>query len=174
MTAPEFSRPPEFSRKVDIREADGKRLTLSADAAECAALAVRLGIVRIDRLDAQIELERIGYTVTASGTLIAEIVQSCAISAEDLPVSVRETLAFRFVPESSHRPDEELELNANACDEIDYTGTSFDVGEAVAQSLALAIDPFAVGPDAEEVRQTGLLGEGKSNPFAALKGLIKE
>ena len=48
------------------------------------------------------------------------------------------------------------------------------LGEAVAQSLALAIDPYLEGPGAEEVRKAGLLSQGESNPFAALKGLLKE
>lgn len=164
---------PEFSRPVDLREADGKRLSLCASEEERAALARRFAIVRIDRLEADVTLERNGEEVRATGRLSADIVQSCAVSAEDLAVTVDEKLALRFVPETrEYRPDEEVELDADDCDEIEYSGGVLDVGEAVAQSLALEIDPFAVGPDAENIRQAGLLGEGKANPFAALKGLI--
>jgi uncharacterized metal-binding protein YceD (DUF177 family) len=167
---------PELSRPIDIRQADGKRVTLSASEAERAALSRRFGLVRIDRLEAEIALEREGKAVNASGTLSAEIVQSCAVSGEDLPVSVREELAFRFVPQATqHRPDEEVELDAADCDEIEYSGTSFDLGEAVAQSLALAIDPFAVGPEADQARQqAGLLDRQASGPFAGLAGLNKK
>jgi len=167
---------PEFSRVIDVRQAEGKQATLAAKPAERAALAERFGIVRIDRLEAEIALRRDGDAVIADGTLSADIVQSCAVSAEDLAVAVREDLAFRFVPASqAHRPDEEVELDAGELDEIEYTGPGFDLGEAVAQSLALAIDPFAVGPDAERARQeAGLLGEGEAGPFGALKGLLKE
>ncbi len=50
----------------------------------------------------------------------------------------------------------------------------FDLGEAVAQSLALAIDPYAVGPSAEQARKDAGLGdEAASGPFAALAGLKK-
>ena len=43
---------------------------------------------------------------------------------------------------------------------------------AVAQSLALAIDPFATGPDADRVRkEVGLEEPARENPFAKLKGL---
>ena len=67
------------------------------------------------------------------------------------------------------------ELDAKACDEIEYSGTSFDLGEAVAQSLALVIDPFAVGPNAEEARRkAGLIGEEAAGPFAALAKLTKK
>jgi hypothetical protein len=163
----------EFPRPVDIREADGKQLKLAANEAERAALARRFDLVRIDRLEADVALSRNGDTIDAKGRLSADIVQSCAVSAEDLPVAVREKLAFRFVPEArGHQPDEEIELDANALDEIAYSGTSFDVGEAIAQSLALAIDPYATGPGAEAARKAaGLLDEESAGPFAALKGL---
>jgi len=167
---------PEFSRPIDIRQAEGKRVTLSANEAERAALAARFGLVRIDRLDAEVTLDREGSNVNANGTLSADIVQSCAVSAEDLPVEVREDLSFRFVPQAlDHQPDEEVEIDAEDCDEIEYSGTCFDLGEAVAQSLTLAIDPFAVGPEAERTRQeASLLGEEEAGPFAALAALKRD
>jgi uncharacterized metal-binding protein YceD (DUF177 family) len=168
--------PSEFPRLVDTREADGKRLSLSANEAERVALARRFAILRVDRLDAEVTLERDGPVFTARGTLNADIIQACAVSAEDLPVTIREPLSFRFIPEvNAYRPDQEVELDADALDEIEYSGTTLDVGEAVAQSLALAIDPFAAGPEAERVRrEAGLVGEGEAGPFAALKGLLKK
>ena len=166
----------EFSRMFDVRQAEGKAVTLIADEAERAALAERFGIVRIDRLEAEVLLGRKGQAVNAQGTLTADVVQSCAISAEDLPVAIREDIAFRFVPENEGRaPDEEIELDTDELDEIEYSGSTFDLGEAVAQSVALAIDPFAVGPDAEEARRrAGLLDEGAAGPFAALAALKKD
>lgn len=166
----------EFARVFDVRQAEGKAVTLVADEAERAALATRFDIVRIDRLEAEIVLHRDGAAVDAKGVLVADIVQSCAVSAEDLPVAIREPLAFRFVPESAgHTPDEEVELEEGDLDEIEYSGSTFDLGEAVAQSVALAIDPFAVGPEAEEARRrAGLLGEGEAGPFAALAALKKD
>lgn len=165
----------EFSRIVDSRFIDAKPLRLEANAAERAALAERFGIVAIERLVAEIALEPGKKGVSASGTLDAQIVQSCAVSAEDLPVTVHETLSLRFVPERApSRADEEIELDAGDLDEIEFTGTQFDLGEAVAQSLALAIDPFLEGPDAEEFRKTsGFFGEAKENPFSALGKLRK-
>lgn len=165
---------PEFSRIEDVRQADGRTVRLEASEAERAALARRFDIVRVDSLVAEVTIDRAGEAVTANGRMEADIVQSCAVSGEDLPVSVREPLAFRFVPPSQHRPDEELELDAEDCDEIEFTGTAFDLGEAVAQSLALAIDPFLTGPDADEARRkAGLLDQEASGPFAALAALKK-
>ena len=164
---------PEFSRPFDVRQLDHRAVHLVADEAERAALARRFDIVRIDRLEAEVVLEREGAALNATGTLAADIVQSCAVSAEDLPVAIREPIAFRFVPDTeSHAPDEEVELEADELDEIPFTGTSVDLGEAVAQSVALAIDPFATGPEAEAARK--LLNEGPASPFAALEVLKKE
>lgn len=165
--------PPEFSRKVDIREIGDKPVHLSANAEECAALARRFGIVAIQRLEAEVSLEPRGQTIRATGTLFADIVQSCAISAEDLPLHIIEPLLIRFVPtRAAPRPQAEIELAAEDCDEVEYTGTTFDLGEEVAQSLAVAIDPFAVGPMAEEARRkAGLLDAKNSGPFAGLKDL---
>jgi len=168
---------PEFARPVALRQVDARVHRLVANEAERAALAKRFGLVAIDSLTAEIELERNGDEVAATGTLDADIVQSCAVTGDDLPVSIREELAFRFVPEDKTPadPDEEIELEAEELDEIPYAGEMFDLGEAVAQSLALAIDPYAVGPRAEDVRkEAGLMDEDEAGPFAALKALKKE
>jgi len=163
---------PEFSRLVDIgRMGDGHR-QFSATPAECTALASRFELVAIRRLEADLMLEADGPVVTAEGRMTADIVQSCAVSGEDLPVAIREALSFRFVPEKDHRPDEEVELNEEECDEIAYSGTAFDLGEAVAQSLFLTIDPFATGPQADSARKkAGILDENALSPFAALATL---
>ena len=157
---------------VDIgRMGDGHR-QYNATPTECAALAQRFDLVAIKRLEADLALKADGPVMTAQGRMIADIVQACAVSGEDLPVSINAPLSFRFVPEQNHRPDEELELNEADCDEIAYKGTAFDVGEAVAQSLFLAIDPFAIGPQAEAARKkAGILDESALSPFAALAAL---
>ena len=117
-------------------------------------------------------MERNGPIITATGRMTAAIVQSCAVSGDDLPVTIDEPLAFRFTPEGQPMtPEEEIELDEDACDEIPYSGTAFDLGEAVAQSLILAVDPYATGPNAEATRAAGILGEAVSGPFAALAAL---
>ena len=166
---------PEFSRPYDVRHLPGAVQHLAANEAECAALAARFALVRVERLEAVVTLVAEGKTIAASGRLTGAIVQSCAVSGEDLPVAINEPLVLRFVPETAaHTPDEEIELDAADCDEIPYAGTQFDLGEALAQSLALAIDPYATGPGAERARQeSGLLGEAAAGPFAALAKLKK-
>ena len=162
---------PELSRPIDERQITAKPITIEAGAEERKALARRFGIVAIHQLQATVALERAGEAVMARGRLHAAIVQSCAVSGEDLAVRIDEPLALRFVP-AAEPEEEELELAESDLDEIPFEGHVFDLGEAVAQSLALAIDPYATGPEAERVRkEAGLSDEAASGPFAALAAL---
>lgn len=170
---------PEFSRPFDLRGITAEPVQLEANEEERAALAARFGLISISKLTAELSLEAEGEEISAKGTMIAEFVQSCAVSGDDLPQSIDEEITLRFVPAASleaSEEDEEIELEEDELDEIGYEGTSFDLGEAVAQSLALAIDPYAEGPDADNVRrEQGLLEEGSAGPMAdALKGLLKK
>jgi uncharacterized metal-binding protein YceD (DUF177 family) len=164
---------PEFSRLIDARQVTPKAVTIEATADERKALARRFGIVAVHQLQATVRLERAGEVVAAHGRLSASIVQSCAVSGEDLPVRIDEPLALRFVP-AKPVDVEEIELEADELDEIPFEGDAFDLGEAVAQSLALAIDPYATGPEAERVRKEVLSDEAASGPFAALAALKKD
>ncbi|MBS0255888.1 MAG: DUF177 domain-containing protein [Proteobacteria bacterium] len=164
---------PEFSRPVDRRGLPATAVIITATPAECAALAARFDLVAVKALSAEIELVAKGAEIAASGTLRASVIQSCAISGEDLAQEIAEPVTLRFVPEGAGPPPgEDVELSAEDCDEIPYAGTQFDLGEALAQTLGLAIDPFATGPGAERARAAaGLLDPEASGPFAALARL---
>jgi len=164
----------EYSHIVDLRQITQAPVVLEPDEAARRRLAGRFGLSAIHAMRAQVTLLADGPVVRADGRLTASILQACAISGEDFPVKIDEALHLRFVPESQMEaePDEEIELSADDCDEIPYTGLTFDLGEAVAQSLALAIDPFAEGPMADKARaQHNLAGDNASGPFAALSAL---
>lgn len=166
---------PEFSRIVDIRGIELAPPVLTATAEERKALAGRFNLVKIDALSATVALERDGAIVTASGRLNADIVQACAVSAEDLPVTIDQPIFLRFVPVGSAvLSEDEIEIDSASIDEIEYGDGRFDLGEAIAQSLALAIDPFLTGPQADAARKAAGIGEPDgSGPFAALSALRK-
>lgn len=165
----------EFSRICDRRTLPAEPLVLTATPAECAALAARFSLVAVRHLTATITLEADGNKVLASGTIDAAIVQSCAVSGEDLPADIAAPVALRFVPASDSPPaHEEVELSADQLDDVEMDGTQFDLGEALAQELALAVDPYAEGPGAAAARQkAGIVNEGESGPFAGLAALKK-
>ena len=163
----------EMSRLVKLRQIDGDPRHVEASPEERAALAKRFGVVAINRLVADVALEREVDEIAASGRFEAELVQTCGISGEDFPVRIGEPFAFRFVPEAERGPtEEEVELDETDLDDIEYSGDAIDIGEAVAQSLGLAIDPYAEGPNAEVVRrQAGILPDDA--PTGALADALR-
>jgi uncharacterized metal-binding protein YceD (DUF177 family) len=166
----------EFARVLDIRHLPAGPQEWTADADECRRLAGRCGITAVEGLVATVTLTASDDTITATGRLRARIVQPCAISGEDFDVAIDEPVNLRFVPvRGDHAADEEVEIDADDCDEIEYEGLTFDLGEALAQTLALAIDPFAEGPEADRARaEHGLSGEAAGGAFAALSALKKQ
>lgn len=153
------------------------RLTIEADAAERAALAARFGLVAVDQLRAEVTLAQDASAIEVKGRLVAAFAQRCAISGEPFANSIDEPLAIRFVPELAAADAEgELALSADDPDEIEYRDNAIDLGEALAQSFGLALDPYATGPEAASARaQAGILTEDEaqalSGPFAALAAL---
>ena len=168
---------PELSRIVKLNALKEEPVLIEAGEEERAALARRFGLSAIDSLVASVQLTPRGARVRGEGRLVAQVVQPCAISGEDFAHTIEEELAFVFVPEDRVPDLDEIELEADDLDEIDYSGDSFDLGEAVAQSLGLAIDPYAEGPDADAARQSAGIGsdDAPSGPLAdALAALKKD
>jgi len=164
---------PEFQRIIDIRHLPPVAVEIVADEAERRRLAGRFNLSAIDRMVATVEMIADGTTINVTGRIDAAIIQICAISGEDFPVKIDEPVDLRFIhPPETRTIDEEIELTADACDEIEYEGLTFDLGEALAQTLALAIDPFAEGPEADRARAEHKLGgETSGGAFAALAAL---
>ncbi len=171
--------PSELPRLIRTRPLPGGEVVIKADEAERAALAARFGLGAVESLVATIALEQRPRAIRATGRLRAAIMQPCAISGEDFPVTIDEAIDLRFV-EEHQRPaveNEEIELEADDCDEIEYAGDMFDLGEAVAQTLGLAIDPYAEGPNADAARlAAGIVPEDAvRGPLAdLLEGLKKD
>ena len=154
---------------------DGERLDLVADEAERAAIARRLDLRDIERLEAHVVLEKTGDIVRAKGRLSSALTQSCAVTGDPVAAHVDEPFALLFMPEPENsRPDEEIELGEEDCDTVFYDGASIDLGSAIADTLALSIDPYPRSAGAEAaLKKAGVLTEEQACPFAALAKLRK-
>ena len=169
MTGPELSR----TVRVDTLGEVPRALSLRAEEAERAALARRFRLPASAGLTAELALTRKGTEVTARGRIRAEVTQSCVATAEPVEETVDEPfeVVFRPQPEAAG-PDEEVELGESEMDVVFYDGASIDVGEAVAETLALSLDPYPRLPGAEEIlRQAGIKSEEEAGPFGALAAL---
>lgn len=178
MTAPAL--PSELIRMVKARPLPAGLVVIEANAEERAALAVRFGLGAVTDLRAEVALDQKARAIRATGRLKAAIMQPCAISTEVFPVMIDEPVDLRFVEDSGRPMTEgealEIELEADDCDEIAFTGDMFDLGEAVAQTLGLAIDPYAEGPNADAARKAaGIVREGEQlGPLAAALSALKK
>lgn len=169
MTAPEFSRPV----RIDSLGAGPRRMTIAAEPAEREALARRFGLVEIARLVAEAELSGKSEEVIARGRVTASVTQSCVASGEPVPAEIDEPFDLVFRPQpAAGRPDEEVELGESELDIIFFDGAAADLGEAVAETLALALDPYPRAPGAAEaLKAAGVKSEEEAGPFGALAGL---
>jgi uncharacterized metal-binding protein YceD (DUF177 family) len=152
---------------------DGERLDLVADDPERRSIAARLGLTALERLDAHAQLSRVGEVVRAKGRLMASLQQTCVVTGDPVPAHVDEPFEVMFVrPPEVSAPEEEIELGASDCDVVFYDGGSIDLGEAIADSLALSLDPYPRSAGAEAaLREAGVITEEQASPFAILAQL---
>ena len=90
----------DFSHRLALdRIRDGERIDLVADDSEREAIARRLGLVSLDRLDANAALERDGPRVRVRGRVRASLKQSCVATGEPVAEHVDEPFELIFLPE---------------------------------------------------------------------------
>jgi hypothetical protein len=158
---------PELHRPVAIDRVGpgGLDVLVEATAAECARLAARMKLPAILQLTCSFRLRRESAgSLLAEGHLRAQVVQTCVVSLDDFAATVEERFVVRCVPEGEESADDDPETP----DEITYTDGLLDLGEATAQQLALALDPYPHAPDAA---LPDIPDEPEVEPFAALRGL---
>lgn len=170
---PEFARP----HRLDQIGAAETNVAIEATPEERAALARRFDLVAIDSLAARFALRRDAAGVQARGHLSAAVTQSCGVTGDPLPAAIEEDFAIRFLPESDEGGSEdELELAEEDLDTVFYAGSAIDLGEAAAETLALALDPFPRSPRAAEVlHEAGVLSEEDeaAAPLSPLAAALK-
>ncbi|MGC8475491.1 MAG: YceD family protein [Acetobacteraceae bacterium] len=146
----------------------GASVTIQATPAELAALAERLDLPAIAALEGRFQLHPApGGIVAATLTLTAEVTAVSVVSLEPFPRTVRETAALRFVPAGEEEQDDLIDPESP--DDIPYSGTGLALGEAVAEQLALALDPYPRKPG--ETLSVPSAGPEPDHAFAALARL---
>lgn len=163
---------PEFARATRLPQ-DSKRISLKASTAECEALAARFAILGIEHFTADLTLvPQTGGSVRVHGHLNAEVSQACVVTLEPVRQRVVAAIELRILTEGETPSDDD----PDSPDEIESQGGMVDLGEACAEQLALALDPYPRLPDAalpveyvasdEEIVPEA--PQQRPNPFAAL------
>ncbi len=149
--------------------AGGTEASVQATGIECADLAKRLLLPAVAAVTCRWALRGAGGgAIDAEGQLRARVTQICIVTADPFEQSVVEDFAVRFVLEE--RLDDTDELDIDAIDELTYDGVTIDLGEATAEQLALALDPYPRRPGAT-LADAG--DPGETSPFATLASLRK-
>jgi uncharacterized metal-binding protein YceD (DUF177 family) len=168
----------EFSRTIKaghIHET-AQRHVVTADERAREILAKRFGLPAIAALKGGFTLshER-GGVIAARLEMTATVTQVCVITLEPFQAEIADTVDLRFVPASHHAAkegEEEEDLTPEALDgpdEIPYDNDLLDLGEALAEQLALSLDPYPRAPGAvlpDEAQDQA------SHPFAALRARL--
>jgi uncharacterized metal-binding protein YceD (DUF177 family) len=158
---PEFSRP----LTLDHVPAGGQALALTASEVERAALATRFGLLGLLSFTGELQLRPAPEgRVKVTGRLAAEVEQACVISLEPVRQSVAEEVAWRLLPDGAEPSDGDEDP-----DDLVAEQGVVDLGEALAQQLCLALDPYPRAPGAQLPGEAG--DGGTHGPFAALAKL---
>lgn len=150
---------------------------IEADEGERKALAERLDLLRLDGLKARIGLSRSSEgLIRLKAKFKAKCVQSCIVALQPVSQELDEEFELFFKEDAGLNEKTVLEVTIE--DELwpePFNQGRIDIGEAVSQQLALALDPYprASGAVFEatagriiEAEQVGPLAEiGKLMPF---------
>jgi len=179
---------PEFSHPISTARLSSKPSTyrLAANEGERAALARRFDLISLDRFEATVTLKREpGDAVRFDGEIDADLVQACVVTTDPVPAKVTDRFTLIYRPDIDEATADQMALD-NPEDEIiePLIGDSIDIGEAVAQQLSVAMDPYprSVGAQSSILSAAADLIEddeagapmARRNPFDALAVLKKQ
>ena len=168
--------PHEFSRPLELHELDDGvvELTITADAAERAALASRFELHGLHCLSARLAVTRVPESalVRVTGVLHAKAEQRCVVTLEPIAACIDEPFEALYGPEDGGAEIADTQLE-EATPPEPFEGEGIDVGELVAQQFALALDPYPRKSDAVAVEfnaseRASDVDDEAGKPFSAL------
>ena len=165
---------PELTRPLRVHEIGTVPYTLAVEArpAERAALAARFDLLALDTLTADLSAHTEAGGVRVGGRVVASGAQACGLSGIAVPFVIDEAVDLRFIQVQTVAGDD-IELSDGDLDVLEIDGDSIDLGEAAAQSLGLALDPYPRAPGAElpaaVIAEDKVVPLRRPNPFDVLK-----
>lgn len=172
----------EFSRPISVDQIGPQEIQrdIAASAVERARLAERFDLISLDRLEAVLHLKRgRAGLIELHGRLEAELVQACVVTLEPVPAKLAESFMVAF-GSSKRAGGGEVVIAIDESDPPeDVADGRIDLGEVVAQQLAVALDPYPRAPGAdqrfEQAERERARREGSDGgPFAVLGQLRKD
>ena len=178
---------PEFSKLLAVTDVppNGKVVRFEVGEGERAALATRFNLIALDKFKGTANVKpwrRHGLVV--EGTLEADVVQACIATLEPIDAHVKSSFTLNFLPlemierDAAKASDKEIIVDVQNEDPPEAIENGvIDLGEAMSEQLAIAIDPYPKKPGAvfkpAEITSAEVT-EIKPNPFAALEKLKRK
>ena len=129
-------------------------------------MAERFGFLEVRALQADLRIVQVAKgSWDVRGRLTAEVVQACGVTGDAVPETVDFELEERYV--QAVRSEDEIVVDLDEAEPLD--GGRIDLGEMVAQSLALAVTPWPRSKDAPASFEAG--EDERPHPFAGLASL---
>lgn len=168
----------------------GRHVKMVATAEQCAAIAERLELLGVQKLEADLELnlQNGGHILYVQGALRADVTQSCVVSGQPIESHVEDNFEAWFAnndkvasfSRARHEAQlksesEEVQMLEEKDDPEPLVDGQVDLGDLVIQYLSLAINPYPRHPSAgdapvaEADPKKAAAGNLRPNPFAALK-----
>jgi len=160
---PEFSRP----LPVDRVPREGSDERIAADPDECKALAARLGLPVIQALAAELRVTPWrGGGLKIEGKLMADLEQVSVVSLEPFRQHVEFPILRYFMAAGAAEHDTDAEIDP-------IVNAQVDLGEVVAETLALELDPYPRRPGEafDETVWVEAPSPAPPSPFAGLTRL---
>lgn len=180
--APEASAPLSHPIRVETIKPRGSHVTVTASGEALARIAAALGLASLEALEARYELSRNGERVKLEGEIAAELHQTCIVTLDPFPVSLKVPIKLDFVPEADVLAAAEREQRRDEKGEIDLEillneddppepiiDGMIDLGAITVEFLSLALDPYPRKPGASFDTELGTSKE--ESPFAVLAKL---
>ncbi|KQS80443.1 metal-binding protein [Rhizobium sp. Leaf384] len=170
--------------KVGALSASLTTLRLAADAAALEALARQWRVTEVRSLTAELQIARWKKDgVRVKGRVTADLVQECVVTLEPVESHIDEPVEATFVPDGSRlaraltaeTPETVIDPDGPDAPDV-FVGDTIDIGQTVAEHVAMAIDPYPKKPGAafpDHIESTEQ-NDKRPNPFAALKDWKKD
>jgi uncharacterized metal-binding protein YceD (DUF177 family) len=164
----------EFSRLVAVEPGMGAgteatAIEVEAGPDERAALAARFGLLSLHHLSATglLHVFDDGHAARLEARITADVVQACVVTLEPVASHIEESLDIpyirREIADAEGTAAKEVRLLLEEDEEPEpITDAGIDVGEAVAECLGLALDPYPRAADADAAMES--LGEVLEDP----------
>jgi uncharacterized metal-binding protein YceD (DUF177 family) len=179
---PPISEPtPEFSRLVALDKIGHEEagFDIQAEPGERTALAERFGLISIEKLTARVSLAWLKgrKAIRLTAAFHAEVTQTCVATLDPVPAKLDEQFTIVYAEAKGGSAGGEVVVSLE--DETEpLVGSTLDIGEIVAEELALSLDPYPRRPGlaaGESGATAG--GEGPSTPsgpFSILAGRLRK